>query len=181
MVVGNPVDSFPFYNIVVNRKVLFDHFPDVTSACAITNRIHRRKNMIVILKWFWIVWTALPLAGARNRHCYSKWSMKRWYDVGMVVYNLLTKSARCDVQFHSGLNKKGRVIRSLLILDYVEKCTFWFTACHWSGAILTSIFDSNFSYRTSSPVKYYWSIVCMAGFSLDLHIVGARRLSNIKV
>ena len=51
MVIGNPpVYNFPFYNIVINRKVLFDHFPDVTSASAITNPIESRKNMIVILK-----------------------------------------------------------------------------------------------------------------------------------
>ena len=50
MVVGNPVYNFPFYNIVVDRKVLFDHFPDVSIASAITNPIERRKNMFVILK-----------------------------------------------------------------------------------------------------------------------------------
>jgi hypothetical protein len=50
MVVGNPVDSLSFYNIVVDRKVLFDHCSDVTSSSAITNRIHRRKNMFVLLK-----------------------------------------------------------------------------------------------------------------------------------
>jgi hypothetical protein len=107
MVKGNLVDSLLFYNIVVNRKVLFDHWSEIRIARTITNRKRSRKNMIVLLKCFRIVWTDLPLANASEGHFYSEESMKRWYDVGMVLYNFLTKSARCDVQFHSGLNKVG--------------------------------------------------------------------------
>ena len=72
MVIGNPVYNFPFYNIVVDRKVLFDHFPDVTSANAITNRIAFRKNMTVLLKCFRIDGTALPLANTSEDHCYNE-------------------------------------------------------------------------------------------------------------
>jgi hypothetical protein len=157
MVIGNPVYSFPFYDIVVNRKVLFNHFPDVIIASAITNPKERRKDMIVLLKCFRIVWTVLPQALLQwmiNETMIQCWngSLQFFHEIGAICW-----CTNCLI-FHSGLNKKGQSNTQLTNFNLRGKMYHLVYCLSMHRAIFTSI-GPNLFVPDFQSCKYYWSML----------------------